>query len=167
MNTYNTISECRQILDYCAAELDLPLSFPAEITIKWNNRMTSTMGKARNRNKVIELSSKLWERATPEERFETVAHEFCHLAVAKVKPLWYTVEPKHGHGLTWSSMMLRLGLNPERYHYVDTSDLRKKPKRYTMKCACSIHQISGQRYSKIKSGQANYKCKKCGVLLHD
>jgi len=77
------------------------------INFRFNNKLTSTWGKAHGDKKLIELSTLMW-LARPEERYDTVVHEVCHIIV------WY----KHGsrvkhHGKEWRECMRHAKVNPK------------------------------------------------------
>jgi len=77
------------------------------IGFKFNNRLISTWGKAHQEKKIIELSTLMW-LARPEERYDTVVHEVCHIIV------WhkYGSDVKH-HGEEWRECMRRAKVKPK------------------------------------------------------
>ena len=139
------------------------------INIMFSNRMTSSLGIAhikrmRGSSSVtmsLKLSAPLWERANDQEKHDTVVHEACHLAD-------YIINGKmDGHGYNWRQYMIKCGVSPEVYHNVDTSGLRKKPKRYDVTCGCSkVHQVTKRMLNKLLSKYCVCsRCKKSFVSL--
>ncbi|KAK4310369.1 hypothetical protein Pmani_018062 [Petrolisthes manimaculis] len=81
---------------------------PAELNIKWNNRMTKTAGfcyyqidrsKPCGRNARIELATKVID--SPERLRDTLIHELCHAAS------WIISGYKAGHGPLWKAWASR------------------------------------------------------------
>jgi len=107
----------------------------------------------------IKLSKKLWERATPAERKNTVIHEACHVIQAVVDSDGYR-RTKGGHGQKWKELMVNTGEEPEICHKVSTCGLERRQQRFTYCCACREHKITKTRVNKIKKG-AVYRCVKC------
>lgn len=90
---------------------------PANLNFRFSRQMVSSMGNARPRTGEVRLSYRLWLRATPEKRRNTVLHEIAHVLAQLSVP----VGVKVGHGWAWKAMMTRLGETPKRCHSVDTS----------------------------------------------
>lgn len=97
---------------------------------------------------------------------ETIIHEIGHLVV------WYNFpNAKQHHGPEFRWVMRAMGGRGSTKHSYDVSSIkkiqkpRKEQKRYVYTCVCSEHKLSGIRHSKVKSGKANYRCRKCQELL--
>jgi predicted SprT family Zn-dependent metalloprotease len=105
----------------------LPLSKP--MSFAWNNRLRTVAGQAGLAGDVphFELNPKLVARATLDQLYELVGHEYCHL----VNLERYPDTPSHGD--TWAALMREVGLVPHVHHNIDmTGILRSK---YSQKCA--------------------------------
>jgi len=137
------------------------------VPISFNNRLTSTMGRAKAKRSngivdggTIELSGPLWSVATEEQCRETTIHEACHI-IDYIKN-----NKSNGHGTKWKFYMIRCGLKPERCHEVDTSQFKRKVKRHRFECGC----IGGGKCvtriaNRIKNG-ATYTCSKCRQRIY-
>jgi SprT protein len=128
-----------------------------KIRFQWNNRLTSTMGRATYYQQkgygIIELSVKLFQVATPEERETTVIHELCHIVAS------WVYEENQGHNENWARMMRRCGLPPKRCHNVDNSAFVKQ---YHVKCGCPTPIRVGKIvFGKIARKEQLYDCRKC------
>ena len=55
-----------------------------KIQLEWNTRYRTVAGRAIHSAMTIRISTKLWERSTPEEKRTTIIHETCHI-VAREK----------------------------------------------------------------------------------
>lgn len=76
------------------------------ISFEFNNKLTSTWGKAHRDKKIIELSTLLW-LARPGDRYDTVVHEVCHIIV------WYKYSSSaKSHGKEWRDCMRRAKVSP-------------------------------------------------------
>jgi predicted SprT family Zn-dependent metalloprotease len=80
---------------------------------RWNMRLSCVMGRAvRSPSKYIELSSRIVNLNLETPMFEakitdTILHEWAHALDWEYNKGW-------GHGSTWKSWMVKLGLDPER-----------------------------------------------------
>ena len=97
-----------------------------------SHRLANAIGKAHRRgstrgqkaggpkgflvNHAMEFSDVLMSHASPEERFDTVAHELAHL-------LDYELRGRSGHDRTWRAIHHSMGGNGKRCHNLDKSSL--------------------------------------------
>ena len=146
--------------------------------IDWRTRFTSRMGDAlyasadqrvrRSSERFrdpetgtiarIRFSVPLWQRASEEERYNTVVHEVCHLVTAHEAHLAGRPEPQ-AHGAEWKATMRRAGVTPKRCHNVSTKGLGKK--KIPAHCKCGEHYLTPLVAGKILCLQAVYTCRKC------
>lgn len=98
-------------------------------TLSFDLRGT-TAGQAFPAKHHIRLNGQLLNENT--ERFieQTVGHEWAHLAAAHLHG-----HKIQGHGKEWKSLMVRLGLKPERCHTYDTQNARTKSTQKAPKTA--------------------------------
>lgn len=147
----------KSVVDDCFSQFGIQLS---DIDIHFNSRFTRKMGDAtyyRQRNQArIRLSAKIWPLATEDERFETIVHEAAHIiAFAKYGS---EISP---HGREWKGVMRKLGLKPERCHYVDISSL-KRGKQYGYYCTCSNKiRVGPTQHKRLVAGTHTYYTNCC------
>lgn len=108
----------------------------------------------------IRLSVPLWERASEQDRRETVIHEACHVVV------FYKDGNSSSHGLEWREAMLNCGVEPNRTHSVDRTGLTRRQRLFVL-CDCPAEKkcrIGVRMYNLIQRG-AEMRCKICGLDL--
>lgn len=128
------------------------------VDIRWSNRMTSAMGSAQKQygRYVISLSTKLFARATEEEKIQVVVHEACHVIAGLITGR----RMKHDH--EWRQTMRNAGFSPDVYHSVSCTGLRKKVKRYVWECpnGCNTFKVSTRTHNNLmKRGGRCPSCK--------
>jgi len=122
----------------------------AHIAVKWewSRRMTSTVGMAYGRLKRVVFSRPQWPRMTPQQRWEAVVHEVCHIVAYQLHH-----EPM-GHGPVWEGLMKQVGVEPEVYHSLGPADA------VAAQCGCHVRQISSRMATRIKRGNVRV-CRYC------
>jgi SprT protein len=107
--------EIRRWIRYACERNDVP-ELAQVIQVEWKTRFTRRLGDAlynpRSYQARIRLSVPLWERATEEERRETVVHETCHVIAG------YQFGSVPSHGVEWKEAMRKCGLKPIPTHSV-------------------------------------------------
>lgn len=129
------------------------------IVVEFNGRFTQLAGRAKYRDNKIELSTKLWEVSSEDQRRETVVHETCHIVVRN-----QFGSAIQSHGYEWRSAMIKCGYyNPQRCHTIDRQSIpRQKRRKYRYGCRCGdSHVIGAVRHSRIANNKATYRCKRC------
>ena len=96
---------------------------------------------------------------------EIVPHEVCHIAVWHWCKYFKKSIPKP-HGVKWKTMMLEVGVTPNRTHNYDVSNVRaKKIKEFQYFCTCATPIIvSSIIHNRILKGDL-YRCRKCHESL--
>jgi len=117
-------------------------------------------GQANYPKNKIRFNRDLLEKYTDEFVSQTVPHEFAHL-VAYTK-FGRRIKP---HGAEWQSVMVALGVKPDRTHSFEVMPSRRL-KRFLYKCNCPglLHELSTIRHNRIQRGIL-YICKKCEKAL--
>lgn len=123
--------------------------------IVWNDKMRSTAGKIWYNRGIIELNPHLLD--TPEKLESTLMHELAHFVA-------YCNYESRGHGKLWKKVMVELGQKPDRCHSYDTSQVKRKMKKYKVSCKCDFKTVTKHLLTKMKKGQ-NYRCGKCKVRI--
>lgn len=92
---------------------------------------------------------------------EVVPHEYAHLLVYALAG---DVAP---HGAEWRWMMEEiLAVPANRTHQFPTENSRvRQYQKFSYHCSCQTHQLSTIRHNRLLRGDAQYHCKKCGVVL--
>lgn len=143
--------------------LGVPESHYYLVDIKWNHRLRTTLGIAKQRYRFdtgykhwIELSAKAFELMSEEECEITVIHEACHIAD-------YIHNKTSSHGPIWRSYMVRCGQKPDRCAKL-SKDIIAKLKNKTSKakafCSCTTHMISKKMATQMVKGQRRI-CSSC------
>ena len=156
METFNT-SNINETIEFALLRNGVEYLYP-NIEWKFNNRFIRILGQCSS-NGSIEFSTKLWERATPNERRQVVIHETCHY-IARMK--YGHIDGWHkAHGAAWQQCMINCGVEPKRCHSVDNSGLRRKTIRYLASCSCGLeHLFTAGQVEKIARG-SYYTCRQC------
>ncbi len=94
------------------------------IKVVWNDRLTTTAGRAFQRNGRVELNPTLLARA-PEQVPVVLAHEAAHIAAFR---LFGARIPAHGRH--WRSLMRLAGHAPEITHRIPVRGARAARRRY-------------------------------------
>lgn len=90
---------------------------------------------------------------------EVVPHELAHLLVFRQ---FGRVAP---HGKEWRWMMSEvLKSDPRRTHEFDLATVRTHT--YPYACGCRRHDLTIRRHNRIRRGEAQYRCRQCGNILH-
>lgn len=126
----------------------------SDITVKMNNRLTSTAGRANPASGIIELSTKLYEANKEAFHANTIPHEIAHIVACRVLG-------SRGHDAAWHSVMLTLGVEANRCH---SYEVKKSGKIYLYKCDCMTHEFTPQRQAWAVKGK-KYVCKHCRGAL--
>lgn len=119
----------------------------------------------------ININPELYVRNVEEFLAQIVPHEVAHLVVYILYPTKYvkvgrrwvrTVKP---HGKEWKHIMTTFGVEPQRCHDFDVSEVkRKNTRKYQYKCNCKIHYVGIGVHRKISKGVCYY-CKSCKGML--
>lgn len=135
------------------AVLELPsLSF---------ERLGSKAGLAYYRRNHIIINPDYFANNLRDMLYNTLPHEAAHLISYKLYG-----ENGTGHGRRWKSVMVRLGLAPERCHGYDTSvAVLRRTVKYTYKCpSClKLYKVGRAIHNRQSSGEKRYFCKSCKV----
>jgi SprT protein len=133
--------------------------FPCEFKVKLF-RGSPTAGRAIGICN-LEINADLAEQH-PENLRDTVIHEIAHCLVH----LNYDYRCKP-HGQEWQDMMYRLGLPPERCHFMEQPNLkRRKHGLHTYHCGCAEHRLTTGKHNKIQIQGRTRKCVQCGEQLN-
>ncbi len=90
----------------------------------------------------------------------TVPHEIAHIVVCLLfKGCSFMPQP---HGKEWASIMKLFGLEPNRTHSLDVSEISKlnNKKMYQYKCNCTTRNLSQNKHTRSINGTA-YICSRC------
>lgn len=83
-------------------------------SIKLNNRLKTTAGRAFFEENYIDLSTELFWEHTLNFTQDTIPHELAHIAA-------YKVFGDEGHGRGWKMTLQRVGINTTRLHHLVNS----------------------------------------------
>jgi len=124
---------------------------PERISIGYNTRMRSTLGRAVLEKSRVELNPRLL-RAHPNQFIPTLVHELAHLVVYQ---RYGRVPP---HGPPWRALMAAVKIRPAATHKLPTAHLRRARRRYLYLHRCSQ---CGMTFL-ARSVRRNCFCRACG-----
>jgi len=130
-----------------------------DIVWSFNGRLKTTLGRAWYKDSKVEFCFNLWDKASYEQRRSVIIHEVVHVLC------FIKYQKNCGHSNLWKSMMIQCDGDTSRCHDVDTSQQRRNHKCYIIKCRCRAHEITSNRFSRMKRG-SKYKCGVCGYGLN-
>ena len=154
----------RQYIDIANSKFNLALSYPK---IKWNLRGT-TAGQAFCKNWEIKLHPVLVE-SEADFIARTPPHEVAHLVTYSLFGIQRTSKGrvKH-HGKAWKLVMRKLGLNPDRCHTYDTSEVKQRrsklDRNFEYACSCRTIKFTSIRHRRVMMG-AKYRCTRCKQIF--
>lgn len=138
------------------------------IRVVWSNQLKRTMGNCgRDRQSgfgrfwLIKLSVPIFECASDEERYKVIVHEACHAIDDYINGEFDPIA--NGHGPKWQRIMRNCGIEPERYHYVDTSGLVNKHVYVCPNCDKEF-RLSTRLHNQVRSGRYRI-CPKCKEII--
>jgi SprT protein len=129
--------------------MDIPYS------VEFNNRLTSTAGRAFYESGRIELSRKLYEANVQGFFADTIPHEYSHIVA-------WVVYGERGHGAMWKLVMYKLGYVPQRCHSYEVHSRAKNTTKH--KCSCREWDFTPQRMAWVNKGRV-YSCPHCGSVI--
>lgn len=141
-----------------------------QMSCVWNWRLKSRMGQCKGRTVrgsrvvVLEFSPEIFERATPDERNNTAAHEAAHGVVFLLHGGIRRGRRWDHHGPVWQRTMLSLGFEPTRCHSVDTTGIGRKTHRLTcLSCQGSLGSCTPAKAAKLAASRVvRVRC--CGTV---
>lgn len=152
------IDECMQIIK-AKYKVDMP-----QPTIQFDLKGTSA-GTADYRKWVIQINPVFLKNNFEDMLYETVPHELAHLATHVIYPeahkrTWNT--KRRPHGAEWQSIMRSMGVEPQRTHNYDLTDVIK-PKAGSVFIQCSACKrkfvLGAKRAERFKEVPHAFKCK--------
>ena len=120
---------------------------PTKITVNISSGLLVCAGKAMIRRDLIKLNHRLLKDHTKEIR-DTFGHELAHF-------LEYWQYGTVGHGIVWKSIMVELGLPPNRTHDLDVNKLHTT---FKYECLCQEHSLSLRKHNAILLGKSERQC---------
>ena len=153
-----TLGEIRAIIDETFDRCGYP-ALKNKVTVEWNNRFTTRMGDAivyESGHSTIRLSKPLWDRASKEQRKQTVIHEACHVVAD------YHIGGNAKHGKHWRHFMRKMNHSPDVYHSVPTNS--RKIKRVAVRCGCGHRVVTCNLATRMRNGSV-YKCSRCNDII--
>lgn len=139
-----------------AAEAKLINRFPVpSVTL---NQRGKIAGSAHLQRNLIKLHPVLFHDNQQAFIDQVIPHEVCHLLAFQ---LYGKVRP---HGSQWRYLMHHVfQLTPEVKHQFDVTKVAGKTFEYH--CQCGVIALSIRRHNKVTSGQQQYCCRRCSMIL--
>ncbi len=168
----NRIEEC-----YARAERAFTRTFDRP-RVRFDKR-GQVAGTADHRKNELNFNMVLLNENLEHFVMQTVAHEIAHLVTGKVYPdtrggfdRFGKRTKRRSHGREWKSVMIMLGVNPDRCHTYDVTNAKVGAKRKTVtfdyKCSgCgSVLPMGKVRHNKFQAGKAKYShCRGTALTL--
>ncbi|WP_013627292.1 SprT family zinc-dependent metalloprotease [Rubinisphaera brasiliensis] len=108
---------------------------------------------------LIRISPLIWERATHEQRRETIIHETCHIVAYHLHGL--AIKP---HGIEWKSAMAKCGVEPVVTHDIDLVGINSL---FVRACPQSNRcHVSRRKFAALRRGELLH-CTICGRRVDD
>ena len=123
----------------------------------WDSKMRTSVGWAKCSALAIGLNARLLIDE-PVELKDTIYHEIAHIVNH------YLYQGKD-HDAQWQDVMGRLGRKPSRCHAIDVSKIKRRWKRYAVRCnICEKQwQMTSVKARKVMRGAL--KCRPCNKIL--
>ena len=154
--------EIREWIDF-TCECNEVSYLATHIVVRWNRRFTRRIADASYRTCPlrgrIRISPMIWERATLEQRRETVIHESSHIVAYHLHGLG--IKP---HGVEWKTVMKTCGVEPVVTHRIDLKGINKFLVRNCSK-PDRCH-VSSRDFASLKRGNLLH-CTLCGMRVDD
>jgi SprT protein len=123
------------------------------------NGTAAGMYRVRGRERVIRYNPYIFAKYFADNLAVTVPHEVAHYVTDHL----YGLRNVRPHGAEWQAVMRSLGAEPRATGRYDLTGVPvRRQRRFSYRCECSTHQLSACRHNKIRYGQANYLCRRCG-----
>ena len=113
-----------------------------------------TAGKCHPSQRWVKLNPSMFKDNFKEMIGQTLPHEIAHLVAWKEYG-------ERGHGAGWKRVMRRMGLQPDRCHDYDMSNVLKN-KIY---CDCKTHHVSTRMFNIIKNKPNSRHCTLCKTTV--
>lgn len=126
---------------------------PYPVKVRWSTRMTKAAGMAWPRRPEIAFSSRLWPRATEEQRRQIIIHETCHIIVGR-----NFGRNRDPHGSMWHTAMLRCGVRPDVYHNISVAGIAAGA---YVQCKCNREWTSRRLVQRIFNFPGLIRCRRC------
>jgi predicted SprT family Zn-dependent metalloprotease len=109
-------------------------------------------------NHTLSLNISLFKLNTKDIK-TILLHEFAHYITYRIYR-----DKINSHGREWRMVMKALGAKEISSKTNIASKIKRKDSDVKVKCKCSTHYISKNRYTRMKNG-TKYRCKKCNKKL--
>ncbi|TKB53034.1 SprT family zinc-dependent metalloprotease [Ferrimonas aestuarii] len=141
---------------YQLAESQLQRAFPRpEISFALRGQ---SAGAAHLQQNKLRFNPVLLEQNLEAFINEVVPHEVAHLLTWQ---LYGRVRP---HGREWQGIMWQIfQVEPKTKHQFDVSSVQQR--QFAYRCGCQSHNLSIRRHNKVRRGQVQYQCRRCGDTL--
>jgi len=122
----------------------------------------SGMYRVQGRQRVIRYNPWIFASHYDDCLASTVPHEVAHYLSDVVFGL-RTIRP---HGREWKALMKAFGADASvTANYSLQGVPLKRTVKFSYCCGCDQHFLGTQRHRRILSGQASYRCRRCGETL--
>ncbi|HEC19439.1 MAG TPA: metallopeptidase (SprT family) [Gammaproteobacteria bacterium] len=149
-----------ELLQHCAQRLDHDFK-PIECRFDLRGR-SSGMYVIKNRQRYLRFNPFIFAKYFEDSLATTVPHEVAHY-VADILFGFRHIRP---HGEEWRDIMRLLGAEPRVTGNYDLTGLPvRQQRRFDYRCACMTHSLTTVRHNRIRRGQSEYVCRKCGEHL--
>ncbi len=120
------------------------------------------MYRVRRGESVIRYNPYIFAKYFEDGLSVTVPHEVAHYVTDRL----YGLRNIRAHGSEWKAVMRSLGAEPRITGRYDLTGVPvRRQRRFSYRCECRTHELSARRHNKIRRGEANYLCRRCGAHI--
>lgn len=121
------------------------------------------MYRVKNNVRLIRYNPYLFAKYFDDNVAETVPHEVAHYITEKL----YGIGRVRPHGNEWGEVMRAFGIESKRVgHRYDMQGVPVRVhRRYAYRCRCATHNVTTRRHKQMKSGMAEFLCRRCGESI--
>jgi len=120
------------------------------------------MYRLRGGHRSIRYNPYLFSKYFEDNLATTIPHEVAHY----VTDILFGIRRIRPHGPEWQHVMHALGVKPRATARYDLDGIPvRRQRRFPYRCGCTRFELTACRHNKIRRGQAEYHCRKCGDPL--
>ncbi len=154
------VAATRRCIRHAAKQLGQEFESPP-VTFDLQGRAAG-MYRVRNSRRQIRYNPYIFGKYFTDNVANTVPHEVAHY----LTDMLYGLHDVRPHGREWQAIMQVLGAEPAVTCQYDLTGVPlRRQRRFSYRCACSLHAVSAVRHNRVQRGQGRYVCRQCRAPL--